>query len=239
VLAALFSRGCFLRLLDELLCLDQSHLREFGQFGRGIPSWRVCQQPALAEPSRSRIAESQIIGILSSGRVATATCRSSCARSPSRTPSAHTRPIARQERAPYTRVVSSRSRFRRTINYGQFCATWNARALRANLPKETAAWRRSSLWHRVHGDEAGLLDEGPLPLPRGWLQHVQSPQTEAELETLRRWSAAYRLARRLGRRGQPGRWAWNRRSALGVGHGRLSPSLNKDSFIRSSTRAKT
>jgi len=27
------------------------------------------------------------------------------------------------------------------------------------------AWRWSSLWHRVHGDEAELLDEGPLPMP--------------------------------------------------------------------------
>ncbi|HUT14427.1 MAG TPA: hypothetical protein VMY42_28335 [Thermoguttaceae bacterium] len=44
----------------------------------------------------------------------------------------------------------------------------------------------SSLWHRVHGDEAGLLDEGPLPMPRRWPEHVQTPQTEAELESLRR-----------------------------------------------------
>ena len=58
--------------------------------------------------------------------------------------------------------------------------------LRANMVKEAAAWRWSSLWHRVNGNKAGLLDEGPLPLPRGWLQHVQSPQTEAELEALRR-----------------------------------------------------
>jgi len=57
--------------------------------------------------------------------------------------------------------------------------------LRANLVERADAWR-SSLWHRVHGDEAGLLDAGPLPLPRRWRQHVQTPQTEAELESLRR-----------------------------------------------------
>lgn len=37
--------------------------------------------------------------------------------------------------------------------------------LRARLVE---AWRWSSLWHRLHGDPAGLLDEGPVPLPRRW-----------------------------------------------------------------------
>lgn len=59
-------------------------------------------------------------------------------------------------------------------------------ALRANLVKQAEAWRWSSLWHRLHGNEGGLVDDGPLALPRGWLKHVQSPQTEAELEALRR-----------------------------------------------------
>ena len=59
-------------------------------------------------------------------------------------------------------------------------------ALRANLVKQAEAWRWSSLWHRVHGNEGGLVDDGPLALPRGWLKHVQSPQTEGELEALRR-----------------------------------------------------
>lgn len=58
--------------------------------------------------------------------------------------------------------------------------------LRANLVREAEAWRWSSLWHRVHGNEAGLVDEGPLTMPRRWLQQVQSPQTEGELEALRR-----------------------------------------------------
>jgi putative transposase len=58
--------------------------------------------------------------------------------------------------------------------------------LRAKLVERADAWRWSSLWHRVHGDEARLLDDGPLALPRGWLKHVQSPHTEAELEALRR-----------------------------------------------------
>ena len=48
--------------------------------------------------------------------------------------------------------------------------------LRANLVQEAAAWRWSSLWHRVHGGDSGLVDDGPLPMPSDWLDHVQTPQ---------------------------------------------------------------
>src|SRR4030065_677641 len=58
-------------------------------------------------------------------------------------------------------------------------------ALRADMVDKADAWRWSSLWHRVHGDEAGLLDDGPLRLPRRWRQHGQSPQTGGELEVVR------------------------------------------------------
>ncbi len=58
--------------------------------------------------------------------------------------------------------------------------------LRANLVERTDAWQWSSLWRRVHGDEARLLDDGPMAMPRRWRQRVQSPQTEGELEALRR-----------------------------------------------------
>ena len=59
-------------------------------------------------------------------------------------------------------------------------------ALRANLVERAAKWRWSSLWHRVQGDAASVLHEGPTPLPRDWLRHVQSVETEAELAALRR-----------------------------------------------------
>ena len=58
--------------------------------------------------------------------------------------------------------------------------------LRANLVQQADAWRWSSLWHRVHGDAAALLDEGPVPLPRDWRRRVESVETEAELAALRR-----------------------------------------------------
>jgi putative transposase len=80
--------------------------------------------------------------------------------------------------------------------------------LRADLVKAAEAWRWSSLWHRVHGDKGGLLDDGPVKLPRRWLQHVQSPQTEAELEALRRCVV----------RGSPfGEPSWQERTAKRLG----------------------
>ena len=53
-------------------------------------------------------------------------------------------------------------------------------ALPANLVQRAEDWRWSSLRRRVRGDVA-VLDEGPVPLPGDWRQHVQSVQTEAEL----------------------------------------------------------
>ncbi|MBN1911536.1 MAG: transposase, partial [Pirellulales bacterium] len=57
--------------------------------------------------------------------------------------------------------------------------------LRANLVDRADEWRWSSLWHRADRNRAGLLDDGPVALPRRWRQHVESPQTEAELDALR------------------------------------------------------
>ena len=80
--------------------------------------------------------------------------------------------------------------------------------LRANLVEEADAWRWSSLWHRVGGDDDGLLDEGPVTMPRRWRQRVQSPQTEAELEALRRSVV----------RGSPfGEASWQQRTAKRLG----------------------
>jgi len=80
--------------------------------------------------------------------------------------------------------------------------------LRANLVKRADEWRWSSLWHRVHGAAAGILDEGPLSLPRDWRRHVQSAETEAELAALRRSVV----------RGSPfGEDAWQDRTAKRLG----------------------
>ena len=85
--------------------------------------------------------------------------------------------------------------------------------LRANLVQEAAAWRWSSLWHRVHGGDSGLVDDGPLPMPSDWLHHVQTPQSEGELEALRRSVV----------RGAPfGESTWQERTAKRLG---LEPTL--------------
>ena len=58
-------------------------------------------------------------------------------------------------------------------------------ALRAKLVASAEAWRWCSLWHRLNGVAAGLVDEGPVPLSRNWRRHVPLPQREAELAALR------------------------------------------------------
>ncbi|MBI2827348.1 MAG: transposase [Planctomycetia bacterium] len=61
-------------------------------------------------------------------------------------------------------------------------------ALRANLVERAEEWRWGSLWRRqqVAADVSPLLSDGPLPLPKRWLAHVNTPQSEVELEALRR-----------------------------------------------------
>jgi putative transposase len=61
-------------------------------------------------------------------------------------------------------------------------------ALRANLVRRAEDWRWSSLWRRVHGaaDDRRWLSGWPLPRPRDWADLVNQPQTEAELEAIRR-----------------------------------------------------
>ncbi len=61
-------------------------------------------------------------------------------------------------------------------------------ALRANLVTRAEDWRWSSLWRRVHGtaEQRRLLSAWPLPRPRNWADLVSRPQTEAELEAIRR-----------------------------------------------------
>ena len=85
--------------------------------------------------------------------------------------------------------------------------------LRANLVQRAEHWRWSSLWRRLHGDDqpSQFLCAWPVPLPDDWIQNVHAPQTEAELEGLRR------SVQRGAPFGSPG---WQKRMAarLGLGH---------------------
>ena len=58
--------------------------------------------------------------------------------------------------------------------------------LRAGLVKRAEDWRWSSLWHRTHKTQLSWLSDWPIPLPEGWGEHVNGPQTESELVALRR-----------------------------------------------------
>jgi len=83
-------------------------------------------------------------------------------------------------------------------------------ALRANLVRRAEQWRWGSLyrWLRGSAEDRGLLAAWPMPRPAHWIEHVNTPQTEAELNALRRcvnrgspfgsesWSE--RTVRRLG-----------------------------------------
>jgi putative transposase len=59
--------------------------------------------------------------------------------------------------------------------------------VRAGLVKRAEDWRWGSAWRRQHGDAKlnQLLAEWPAGRPRGWLNLVNEPLTEAELQALR------------------------------------------------------
>ena len=83
-------------------------------------------------------------------------------------------------------------------------------ALRAKMVRRADDWRYSSLWRRLHGpvESRAMLSDWPLPRPRSWLQYVNQPQSEAELN-------AIRLS---VQRGQPyGGDAWARATAARLG----------------------
>ena len=60
--------------------------------------------------------------------------------------------------------------------------------LRAGLVTRAEEWRWGSLYRRTQGtaEERALLAESPVPLGRLWAEHVNQPESEAELEAIRR-----------------------------------------------------
>jgi putative transposase len=82
--------------------------------------------------------------------------------------------------------------------------------LRAGLVPRAEAWRWGSLWRRQHADVQSplTLQAWPVPEPADWVKWVNQPQTEAELEAVRRSVA----------RGCPfGAPAWQQRTARRLG----------------------
>lgn len=81
-------------------------------------------------------------------------------------------------------------------------------ALRANLVDSAEAWRWGSLWRRQQDTRSPLLAAWPLPEPPDWTHLVNQPQTEAELDAIRRCT----------RRGSPfGPDAWVEQTANALG----------------------
>ena len=83
-------------------------------------------------------------------------------------------------------------------------------ALRANLARRAQQWRWGSLyrWLRGSAEDNQLLAAWPLPRKANWVDHVNAPQTEAELAALRR----------SVRRGSPfGDASWSERAVCRLG----------------------
>jgi putative transposase len=59
-------------------------------------------------------------------------------------------------------------------------------ALRAGLVERAEDWRWGSLRQRAGKVRGPLLSDWPLPEPRDWVEQVNLPQTEAELDAIRR-----------------------------------------------------
>lgn len=61
-------------------------------------------------------------------------------------------------------------------------------ALRANLVSQAEEWQWGSLyrWLRGSAEDKSLLSTWPLPRKPNWRDHVNAPQTEAEIAALRR-----------------------------------------------------
>jgi REP-associated tyrosine transposase len=90
------------------------------------------------------------------------------------------------------------------------CRYVERNARRANLTDRAERWRWSSLWRRTNGDAVAksLLSDWPMRCPYNWISWVNEPQTEQEVEAIRRCiqrSRPYgeerwvkRTARRLG-----------------------------------------
>ncbi|MEX0794284.1 MAG: transposase [Pirellulaceae bacterium] len=67
------------------------------------------------------------------------------------------------------------------------CRYVERNAIRANLVSRAEAWRWNSLWQRNQNStppDYPVLALWPVPRPAGWIDHVNQPQSEAELADL-------------------------------------------------------
>lgn len=65
------------------------------------------------------------------------------------------------------------------------CRYVERNALRAGLVPRAEDWRWSSLWRRCNFCTDDFLHDWPIPYPANWIEHVNQPQSETELEAVR------------------------------------------------------
>lgn len=66
------------------------------------------------------------------------------------------------------------------------CRYVERNALRANLVGRAEDWRWSSLSQRLRGSGVPALTEWPIAAPDDWIDYVNTPQSDAELDAFRR-----------------------------------------------------
>ncbi len=68
------------------------------------------------------------------------------------------------------------------------CRYVERNALRAGLCERAEQWQWSSLWRREFGDEEcrTVLSKWPIDLPKNWVSRVNRPESQRDLEALRR-----------------------------------------------------
>jgi putative transposase len=93
-------------------------------------------------------------------------------------------------------------------HYLTVCRYVERNALRANLVARAEEWKWSSLNARVSGREGLTLSPWPVAMPGDWLNWVNEPQTDAEVQQVR---SRIRTGRPLG---SP---EWERRAAERLG----------------------
>ena len=67
----------------------------------------------------------------------------------------------------------------------RICRYVERNPLRAGLVPRAEDWRWSSLWRRCNFCTDDFLNDWPIPTPADWIEHVNQPQTDSELEALR------------------------------------------------------
>jgi putative transposase len=88
------------------------------------------------------------------------------------------------------------------------CRYVERNAPRANLVNRAEDWPWSSLWQRQRGQHPVALADWPVERPADWVQWVNEPQSQAELDALRH------SLRRSSPFGEPG---WQQQIALRLG----------------------